>query len=157
MHIVLPRQLSIHPSFRLSPLAVFSRPNSTNSKRDCMGHSVEEVGRVKRMGCSSECANPACGELFRLVVLSGPEGIMKPNAEKNLLEGDKERWNPDREVLARHFVSPFQKMFTREEAEEELKAKISALVIGSVEKRAVGEAGTYTLNKVNEDDELEAD
>jgi hypothetical protein len=29
--------------------------------------------------------------------------------------------------------------------------------MGSVEKRAVGEAGTYTLNEVNEDDELEAD
>jgi hypothetical protein len=127
MHIVLPRQLSIRPSFRLSPLAVFSRPNSTNSKCDRMGHSVEEVVRIKRMGRSSEYANPPRGGLFRLVVLSGSEGIMKPNAEKDLLEGDKERWNPDREILASHFVSSFQNMFAREEAEEELKAKSQPL------------------------------
>jgi len=126
MHIVLPRQLSIRPSFRLSPLAVFSRPNSTSSKRDRLDHSVE-VARVKRMGRSSEYANPPCGGLFRLVVLSGPEGIMKPNAEKDLLEGDKERWNPDREILAGHFVSSFQNVFAREEAEEELKAKSQPL------------------------------
>jgi len=127
MHIVLPSQLPIRPSFRLSPLAVSSRPNSANSKCDGMGHSVEEIVRIKRMGRSSECANPPCGGLFRLVVLSGPEGIMKPNAEKDLLEGDKERWNPDREILAGHFVSSFQNMFAREEAEEELKAKSQSL------------------------------
>jgi hypothetical protein len=127
MHIVLPRQLSIRPSFPLSPLAVFSRPNPTNRKRDRMGHSVEEVVRVKRMSRSSKGANPPCGGLFRIVVLSGPEGIMKPDAEKDLLEGDKERWNPDREILAGHFVSSFQNMFAREEAEEKLKAKSQPL------------------------------
>jgi hypothetical protein len=79
------------------------------------------------MGRGSECANPPCGGLFRLVVLSGPEGKMKPNAEKDLLEGDKERWNPDREILAGHLVSSFQNMFAREEAEEELKAKSQLL------------------------------
>lgn len=78
-----------------------------------MGHSVEEIVRVKRMGCSSEGTNPACGGLFRLMVLSGPEGIMKPNAEKDLLEGNKERWNPDREILAGHFVSSFENTFAR--------------------------------------------
>jgi hypothetical protein len=30
-------------------------------------------------------------------------------------------------------------------------------VIGSVEKRAVGDDGTYTLDEINEDDEFKAD
>ena len=113
MHIVLPRQLSIRPSFFLGPLAVFSRPDSASSKRDRMGHSVEEIVRVKRMGCSSEGTNPVCGGLFRLMVLSRPEGVMKPNAEKDLLEGDKEGWNSDREILAGHFVSSFESTCAR--------------------------------------------
>lgn len=91
------------------------------------------------------------------MVLSGPEGKMKPNAEKDLLEGDQERRNPDREVLAGHSMSSFEDVFAREEAEDDLKAMSQPSVIGSVEKRVVGEDGTYTLNEVNEDDELKAD
>jgi hypothetical protein len=87
-----------------------------------MSHPVEEVVGVERMGCSSEGANPARGELFRLMVLSGPEGIMKPNAKKDLLEGDKECWNPDCEILAGHFVGSFENTRAREESEDDLKA-----------------------------------
>ena len=47
------------------------------------------------------------------MVLSGPEGIMKPNAEKDLLEGDEERRDSNREIFAGHFVSSFENMFAR--------------------------------------------
>ena len=80
------------------------------------------------------------------MVLSGPEGKMKPNAEKDLLEGDKECWNPDREILAGHSVSSFEDMFAREEAEDDLKAK-SQLPVGREcgKKKVVWEKMVRTL------------
>ena len=50
---------------------------------------------------------------------------MEADTEKDLLKGNKERWNPIGKILAGHFVGPFQNVFTGQEAEEELKQEVS--------------------------------